>query len=406
MLIENLKMALSSLIANKMRSLLTMLGMIIGIGSVILTTSLGDTLRKAFSDIFANLGVSQAFIYVHMKEPGANDWFSLDDLASYREVFPEKLVYLDGYDRADCDIRTKSGDANVTLNGVDSPYASLQPSLKLIHGRFLNEKDVREEKFCCVIEDRTALSLFGTEDAVGRSFRTKFLNDIQEFSIVGVYHLEMPVFQQLILGVGKGPERDAYVPWSLFKARQTEMYMFRFFVSPKLSPSELETFQHQFFSYVVRQKGRTEADYGLESAELQRRQADQFLSVLSLIVACIAGISLLVGGIGIMNIMLVSVTERTREIGTRKALGATTGDIMLQFLIESAVLSACGGIIGILLAVGLAGLGGLLLHQAIVIRIPVILLAVGFSALVGIFFGIYPAKKAATCDPIVALRYE
>lgn len=107
-----------------------------------------------------------------------------------------------------------------------------------------------------------------------------------------------------------------------------------------------------------------------------------------------------------MNIMLVSVTERTREIGTRKALGATTGDIMLQFLIESAVLSACGGIIGILLAVGLAGLGGLLLHQAIVIRIPVILLAVGFSALVGIFFGIYPAKKAATCDPIVALRYE
>mgnify|MGYP002348977833 CR=1 FL=1 len=133
---------------------------------------------------------------------------------------------------------------------------------------------------------------------------------------------------------------------------------------------------------------------------------DQMLGTLSLAIGAIAAISLVVGGIGIMNIMLVSVTERTREIGIRKSLGARTSDILLQFLIESMIISAIGGVIGVLLGAGVAAIGMSFAGVALMIGLPVILLAVGFSALVGIFFGLYPARKAARLDPIEALRYE
>ncbi|MGP1348812.1 MAG: ABC transporter permease [Stomatobaculum sp.] len=405
MLIENLKMALAALIANKMRSLLTMLGIIIGIGSVILTTSLGDTLRKAFSDIYSNLGVSQGFIYVNSEESRESDFFSLEDIARYKELFPD-LVYIDAYDSASGEAKTRLGRAKLSLNGVDAGYEQLQPSIRLLYGRFLNTKDVSEEKTNCVIEDRTATALFGTENAVGRSFHTSFMKDMREFTVVGVYRQEMSAFEKLIRGVNPNTAHTVYTPWSLFKNEQSSMYMLRFFASPSLGAEALQEFNQEFLSYIARSKARADTDYVLESAQQQQEQTDQFLSVVSMIVGCIAAISLLVGGIGIMNIMLVSVTERTREIGTRKALGATTGDIMTQFLIESAVLSAVGGMIGVGFAVGIASLAGLLLDQTVVVRLPIILLAVGFSALVGIFFGIYPAKKAATCDPIVALRYE
>ena len=138
----------------------------------------------------------------------------------------------------------------------------------------------------------------------------------------------------------------------------------------------------------------------------EMNSVDSVMGALSMAVGGIAAISLLVGGIGIMNIMLVSVTERTREIGIRKALGARTKDVLIQFLTESAILSACGGIIGILLGVGLVSLGGMAFGLSVVIKPGVILVAVTFSAVVGIFFGLYPASKAAKADPIDALRYE
>ena len=157
---------------------------------------------------------------------------------------------------------------------------------------------------------------------------------------------------------------------------------------------------------MARTKNRNPEDFFIVTAQSEMSTVDSMLSGVAAAVAGIAAISLLVGGIGIMNIMLVSVTERTREIGTRKALGATTRDIMIQFLTESAVLSAIGGIIGIALAAGLVSILGALFSLPVVIKPYVVLMAVGFSAVVGIFFGIYPAKKAAQRDPIIALRYE
>ena len=153
-------------------------------------------------------------------------------------------------------------------------------------------------------------------------------------------------------------------------------------------------------------KNRPEHQIYTYTAQEEMDAVDQVMGGLSVAVGGIAAISLVVGGIGIMNIMLVSVTERTREIGIRKALGAKTRDVMLQFLTESAILSAMGGILGILIGTGLVSLGAMALQVSVVVKPSVIILAVGFSAMVGIFFGLYPASKAAGADPIDALRYE
>ena len=159
-------------------------------------------------------------------------------------------------------------------------------------------------------------------------------------------------------------------------------------------------------AFVARMKDRNPEDFRLMSAKDEMGSVDSVMGAVSAAVGGIAAISLLVGGIGIMNIMLVSVTERTREIGIRKSLGARTQDIMIQFLTESAILSACGGILGVLLGTGLVAIGGAVLGVQTIIRPVIVVIAVGFSAMVGVFFGIYPASKAAKKDPIEALRYE
>ena len=168
----------------------------------------------------------------------------------------------------------------------------------------------------------------------------------------------------------------------------------------------MDQFARQFKAYAAKMHGRQPEDMYMYTAMEEMNSVDTVMGGLSLAVGGIAAISLVVGGIGIMNIMLVSVTERTREIGIRKALGAKTRDVLVQFLTESAILSACGGIIGVALGAGIVSLGGLLFKLTVVIKPGVILIAVSFSAMVGIFFGLYPASKAVKADPIDALRYE
>ena len=249
----------------------------------------------------------------------------------------------------------------------------------------------------------SAQMLFGEENAVGKTFRTTIYGDTDTYTVVGVYKEEMNAFQALMMGGGAKDRGSAFIPYTILTWPNDYFYYLRLYASEDIDFSQFMT---KLTAYVAKSKGRDPADFRTVTAMDEMTQVDSMMGGLSAAVGGIAAISLLVGGIGIMNIMLVSVTERTREIGIRKSLGAKTRDIMIQFLTESAILSACGGIIGILIGVGLVSLGGMALGVGAVVKPGVIIMAVSFSALVGIFFGIYPASKAAKADPIDALRYE
>lgn len=406
MLLENMKMAFAALRANKMRSFLTMLGIIIGIGSVIAIVSIGDTMRKMFTDLYKDVGITQAIVQpgYWLEDVRQSDYFTMDDIEKLKEVFGENIEYIDSQPYVSGDVTIGRRKKNFNLNGVDYNYIDVQP-VNIVYGRYLNEGDIKGRKQNAVMEIEAAKEMFGTEDAIGKTFRMTVYGNVLEFNIVGVYEKEMSPFQKLMMGTGNGTG-EAFIPWTILTWPNDYFYSLRYFADTELSDAELKRVNDEIVSYIARSKGRTADDFYFTTAANEMGAVDSVLGGVSAAVGGIAAISLLVGGIGIMNIMLVSVTERTREIGTRKALGATTTDIMIQFLTESAVLSAVGGLIGVLLAVGLVSLGGLIFSLPVVVKPGVVLMAVGFSAMVGIFFGMYPAKKAAANDPIIALRYE
>lgn len=404
-MIENMKMAIASLRANKMRSFLTMLGIIIGIGSVIAITSIGDTMRKMFSDVYKDIGVTQSYLYLGywIEDTRDSDFFTMDDFEIYKDVFGDKLQYIDASNMVSADVQTDITKKKFDIYGVDYNYIDVQP-VDIAYGRYLNESDIKGRKPNCVMEAAAAYEIFGTENAVGKTIRVPVYGNITDLNIIGIYKKEVSPFQKMMMGnTGRG---EAYIPWTLMNSPGDLIYNCRYFADVNMNEAELKQFNEEFKAYVEKQKGRNPGDFFLNSAQEQMGQVDTMLGGVSAAVGGIAAISLLVGGIGIMNIMLVSVTERTREIGIRKALGARTKDIMIQFLTESAVLSAIGGSIGILLASGLLYIAGKIFSLPIVVKPQIVFIAVGFSALVGLFFGIFPAKKAAEKDPIVALRYE
>ncbi|MCI8886966.1 MAG: FtsX-like permease family protein [Hungatella sp.] len=403
MLIENMSMAFSAIRVNKMRSFLTMLGIIIGIGSVISIVSIGDTMRKLFADLYKDVGVTQAYICVGywVDERRMSDYFTLDDLERVRDVFGDSIAYMDSSASVGAEAINKKTTVSFDFTGIDYNYIDVQP-VDMVYGRYLNEGDVLGRKKNVVMDVDSAMLLFGEENAVGRTFRTSLYGNMDEFTVVGVYRKEMNAFQALMMG-GRSDRGSAFIPYTLLTWPNDYFYYLHLYASEDVN---LEDFLGQVKEYVANSKGRDVADIYMETAMEQMMSVDSVMGGLSAAVGGIAAISLLVGGIGIMNIMLVSVTERTREIGIRKSLGAKTRDILVQFLTESAILSACGGVIGIIIGVGLVSVIGMAFGIGVVIRPGVVVLAVSFSAVVGIFFGLYPASKAAKADPIDALRYE
>ncbi|WP_276980433.1 ABC transporter permease [Johnsonella ignava] len=407
MVVENLKMAIAALVANKMRSFLTMLGIIIGIGSVIAIVAIGDTVRRIVSSIYENFGATQSIIYPNFQDDSGyrlSDDFTKDDIETLKKVFGNQLAYIDTNGSASGDVKTRMGINKVTLTGADYNFIDFQ-SFKITSGRFFSQSDIKQQRYVAVIEDTAALKMFGTENATGRTFRQKLNGALREFLVIGIYHLDISPVQKLFMGNNQSV--SAYIPSSFFYGNdESTAFSLRIFADKSFKGEKLARFNNDFIEYLAKMKNRKKEDYYIVDVGAQMSQVDQFLGGVSVAMGGIAAISLLVGGIGIMNIMLVSVTERTREIGTRKALGATTGDILTQFLIESAVISAIGGTIGIIIASAGMSIVGVLLKQSVVIKPVAVLLAVGFSAVVGIFFGIYPAQKAAKRDPIECLRYE
>ena len=396
-------MAFHAIRANKMRSFLTMLGIIIGIGSVISIVSIGDTMRSLFSDLYKDAGATQAVVSIgyNVEDVRDSDYFTLDELDKIREVFGDEIAYIDSYASTNANILAGRTNMKFDLQGIDWSYNDVQP-VTMVSGRYLNEGDILGRKKNVVIEAESARKLFGTENAVGKTFRTTVYGDTDIYTVVGVYKKEMSAFQKLLMG-GFSDTGSAYIPYTLLTWPNDQFFYCRLYAK---DGTDMVDFMSRLTAYLGKLKDRKADDFYTNTVADEMGSIDSLMGGLSMAVGGIAAISLLVGGIGIMNIMLVSVTERTREIGIRKALGARTRDVLIQFLTESAILSALGGIIGVLLAVSLVTVGGAALGLPVVIKPGIIILAVSFSAVVGIFFGIYPASKAAKADPIDALRYE
>lgn len=397
---ENLKLAITAIRINKMRSFLTMLGMIIGISSVIAIVSIGDTMRSLMADQYKSVGVNRVMAYMSYSEDfRMSDYFTEDDLDKVKNAFPEDITYID-FNVADQTTLTMGKKTEkIIYQGVRGGYTDVQP-MDIVYGRMINQKDMEQKKMHTVIEDKTAIRLFGQANAVGKKIRVTLKGTMEELTVVGIYHTPESILNVLM---GNNNYDTIYVPESIIVYPDNTYFALNFYTAEETNQP---LFQKQFKGLVSRMKNRTESQVEYVSARDQMQSMDGILAGMSAAVGAIAAISLLVGGIGIMNIMLVSVTERTREIGIRKALGARTGDVLFQFLIESALISAAGGIIGVSLGVGLVMFGGSKLGVAVVVNPQIIVVAVAFSAVVGVFFGLYPAFKAAKADPIVALRYE
>jgi|SRR5665648_7680 len=402
--LENIKLALNSIRSNKMRSFLTMLGIIIGISSVIAITSIGDSAKATVSKEFESFGKNNVMIYPNWRENpdmiiGPNAAFSQEDIDALSVRFEKELAYIDPYLSIQSETTVGRVKGNWSIQGVAGSFDEFK-KMNIIHGRMISNSDLKGKRDYIVIEKKGAEIFFNTENPVGRIMNLNVNGNMREFVIVGVYAEEKSLFS----GLMSTSAYTAYSPYtSIQGGLEINASMLNIYIGDGYN---IKQTSDAMVNYLEKIKGTEKGFYISDSVESQQGTVDQILGTLSLAIGAIAGISLVVGGIGIMNIMLVSVTERTREIGIRKALGARTKDILIQFLIESMIISAIGGVIGTALGSGIAVIGMSIAGAELVISPLVVLFAVLFSAMVGMFFGIYPARKAAKLDPIEALRYE
>ena len=431
MIWENLQLAFMALISNKMRALLTMLGIIIGIMSIITIMIIGDALNSAVSGELAGLGGNSIFVNLQERTPEreaadpndpfgmamgpmsltgrsplSEDRISAQMIADMRAYFPDEIIGVSlsrGVGRAQA--RDLERFADVTVSGVNPDYF-IENNLVLVAGRLIDDLDYSERAMTAVVSDRLVERMFvNGVDPIGQQIRLFRPNLIEVYTIVGVY-----TFEPSILMGDFTPDENApttfYIPLStamhgLMERNFTSMTVLG---SPNTDIHSLTDALQAYFNRVYENNEFWRIAV-LNMASILDAVAST-LGAISLAIAFIASISLLVGGIGVMNIMLVSVTERTREIGTRKALGAKNFHIRLQFVVESLIIALVGGIIGMVLGIGIGWVITGVFEVSLVVSPVVVVGSMLFSMSIGVFFGIYPANKAAKLDPIDALRYE
>ena len=422
LLFENIQLALNGLRANKMRALLTMLGIIIGIGSVIAIMTVAGSMTNSITTSMQSMGANNITVSLTQKSdsdytegaqtrmfrpttPGAEDLLTDEMLADYRALYGGSIYAVSlTQSLGSYTVSTNADEAGVNATGVNTEYAAAN-SVELSRGRFFTEEDEEKARTVAVVSDVFAETLFPGQEAIGQAFQLTYGTKVYTFYIVGVYPYES---NGLVLeSIDATPTTDMYLPISTAKAMSHADDGYQSFTVVAATGVDTSAFLTQtenfFAGYYTRNTSYTATASSMESL---MESMTEMLSTISLAIAVIAGISLLVGGIGVMNIMLVSVTERTREIGIRKALGAKTGSITFQFLIEAGTLTLIGGVIGIVLGLwGGYGISSLMGMEGYVAPSTVVYIAL-FSIAIGIFFGIYPARKAARLSPIEALRTE
>ncbi|WP_026575190.1 ABC transporter permease [Bacillus sp. UNC438CL73TsuS30] len=384
---QSIKMALRSIKSNKLRSLLTMLGIIIGVSSVIILVSIAQGSAKNVTSSINQLGTNLLTI----------NTFGTD--LSLTEDKIDQLTKLNGVKATSpvvsgrVNVKKDRINSQVSLTATNATYSSVRDA-KVTQGRFINDLDIEYRQKIAVLGSETASTFFGVDNPIGQYIQV----DGTSFKVVGVLASKGS-------SLGQSGDNVIIVPLSTGQRLVKSTSINQVYLQGK-SQDQMDFVMNEVERKMASLYPNKSDSYSVTNQQDVMDTLSSVSNTMTMMLGGIASISLLVGGIGIMNIMLVSVSERTKEIGIRKAIGAKRRDVLLQFLIEAVVLSSMGGIIGILAGIGLGKIIASLMNLTIAYSTSVIVLSFLFSLLVGVVFGVFPANKASKLSPIQALRYE
>lgn len=425
MIWENIALAFTSLRANKMRALLTMLGIIIGIAAVIAIMTVGDSLLLYVQNEMNSLGANNIMVSLQERSdenkfssvmnsmmsdetPSDKDLISIEMINKLYDTYKDQIRAITVFDIMGSGQATLGKEyANVTVGGVSAGYFASEDH-DMIAGSLFSEKDLNEGRSVCIVSSVVTDNLFGgdLDKAIGSSIEVSIGDKFYTYTIVGVYDYVMQSMEAM-MSSSYELSTEMYIPYkTCISQTHNNNGISNFYVVAKngvdsdLLANQIERFFEGYY--------RNNNDYQVVAFNMQAMvsMVSGMISTITIAISVIAGIALIVGGIGVMNIMLVSITERTREIGTRKALGATNTSIRIQFIVEAIIICLIGGAIGIVFGVLSGQLAAKILGYPASPSITSIIVSLLFSMATGVFFGYYPANKAAKMNPIDALRYE
>ena len=388
-MLQSFKMALKAIGGNKMRSFLTVLGVVIGVVAIVVLVAIAQGTNASVVSSIESMGTNMLSVSINARRSNPITLDNLNELAQ-----DESIAHVAPYTRVSGTVKagvTTYDDGQII--GTTQGYEVIR-GYELSRGRFITQPDLDNRIFVAVLGSEAATEMFGKTDAVGETFSINGYT----FTVVGVLEAN---------GSDSTGSQDnqIFIPYTLAQRLSNTTRISSFYVSA-VSSEGLYVAQAAVESYLQKIFPTTYSQYSVYNQTEMLSTLNETTATLTLMMGGIAAISLLVGGIGIMNIMLVSVSERTREIGIRKAIGASRGNILLQFLIEALVVSLMGGLLGLLISLGAISLLGPVLDMTLSVSPTVAGAAIGFSVLIGVVFGIYPANKASRLKPIDALHYE